>query len=125
VTLGTRWIVAPVTGGIVALKLTDTGGTLSLEQGWTARNFSVPATPIVVNGVVFGLSTGRPAAGAGVGTPAVLRAYEGTSGKLLFDSKTAMKSSASPGSFWSALGQLYVGTNDGTLYAFGFGDERK
>jgi outer membrane protein assembly factor BamB len=125
VTLGTRWIVAPVTGGIVALKLHDTGGSLSLEQGWTARNFSVPATPIVVNGVVFGLSTGRPAAGGGIGTPAVLRAYEGTSGKLLYDSKTAMKSFASPGSFWSALGQLYVGTNDGTLYAFGFDDERR
>lgn len=125
VTLGTRWIVAPVTGGIVALKLSDAGGSLSLEQGWTARNFSVPATPIVVNGVVFGLSTGRPAAGGGVGTPAVLRAYEGTSGKLLYDSKTAMKSFASPGSFWSALGQLYVGTNDGTLYAFGFDDERR
>jgi hypothetical protein len=109
----------------VALKLHDTGGSLSLEQGWTARNFSVPATPIVVNGVVFGLSTGRPAAGGGIGTPAVLRAYEGTSGKLLYDSKTAMKSFASPGSFWSALGQLYVGTNDGTLYAFGFDDERR
>ena len=125
VTLGTRWIIAPVTGGIVALKLADTGGAIALEPGWTARNFSTPATPIVVNGVVFGLSTGRPAAGSGVGTPAVLRAFEGTSGKLLYDSKTAMKSFASPGSFWSALGQLYVGTNDGSLYAFGFDDERR
>ena len=123
-TLGTRWIVAPVTGGVVALKLADSGGTPSLEPGWSARNLSAPATPIVVNGVVFALSTGRSSSAA-AGTPAVLRAYEGTTGKLLFDSKTAMKGSAAPGSFWSALGQIYVGTNDGTLYAFGFADERR
>ena len=32
---------------------------------------------------------------------------------------------AAPGSFWSAGGQVYVGTQDGTLYAFGFNDERR
>ena len=31
---------------------------------------------------------------------------------------------ASPGSFWSTLGQVHVGMRDGTLYAFGFNDER-
>jgi hypothetical protein len=35
-----------------------------------------------------------------------------------------MTSAASPGSFWSTLGQVYVGMRDGTLYAFGFNDER-
>jgi hypothetical protein len=25
---------------------------------------------------------------------------------------------------WSGLGQIYVGARDGTLYAFGFNDER-
>ena len=79
----------------------------------------------MVNGVVFGLSTGRPAAAAGAGAPAVLRAFEGTTGKVLWNSSTAMKSFASPGSFWSAMGQLYVGTSDGTVYAFGFVDERR
>jgi len=124
VTLRTRWILAPIAGAVVALKVTETGGALSLEPGWTARNYAAPATPIVVNGVIFALSTGRPSGPAGAGTPAVLRAYEGATGKLLWDSKTAMKSFASPGSFWSAMGQTYVGTNDGTLYAFGFLDER-
>ena len=123
VALGRRWILAPVTGGIVAWKLADTGGTLSLEPGWTARNSTAPATPIVVNGIVFALSTGRTTAGPG--TPAILRAYEGKTGKLLWESKNAMKSFASPGSFWSAMGQVYVGTNDGTVYAFGFLDERR
>ena len=31
----------------------------------------------------------------------------------------------SPGSFWTGLGQIYVGATDGTLYAFGFDDERR
>jgi outer membrane protein assembly factor BamB len=124
VTLGTRWILAPAGGTVVAFRLVETGGAITLERGWTA-NVQAAATPIVVNGIVFALATGRPAAPAGGGTPAVLFAYEGTTGKPLWTSKTAMKTFASPGSFWSALGQVYVGTNDGTLYAFGFADERK
>jgi hypothetical protein len=125
ITLGTRWILAPVSGSVVALRLTESNGALALEPAWTAGNFSTPTTPIVVNGVVFGLSSGRPAAAAGAGTPASLRAFEGTTGKVLWESNTAMKSFASPGSFWSAMGQLYVGTSDGTVYAFGFADERR
>jgi len=125
VTLGTRWVLAPVSGAVVALKVTDANGALALEPAWTAGNFSTPTTPIVVNGVVFALSSGRPATAAGAGTPAALRAFAGTTGKLLWDSGTAMKASASPGSFWSAMGQLYVGTADGAVYAFGFTDERR
>jgi hypothetical protein len=123
VTLGARWILVPVTNGVAAMKLTDSGGSLTLERGWNAQNLASPATPIVVNGVVFALGTGRTAAGSG--TPAVLHAYEGTTGKELWTSGAAMKASASAGSFWSAMSQLYVGTSDGTLYTFGFLDERR
>ena len=119
VSYGSRWLVAPGSAGVTAFKLTDTGGTIALERGWTAEGLTSPTTPIVVNGVVFALATGRPSA------PASLKAYDGTTGKLLWDSKTAMKASASPGSFWSAMSQIYVGTTDGTLYAFGFVDERR
>lgn len=125
VTYGTRWILAPVANGVVALKLGGTGGALTLERGWAAQNLAAPETPIVVNGVVFALATGRPSTAAGRGTPAVLHAYEGTTGKALWSSKTSMTTFASPGSFWSALSQVYVGTNDGTLHAFGFRDERR
>ena len=55
----------------------------------------------------------------------MLHAYEGTSGKELWTSGKAMTTSASPGSFWSALSQVYVGTSDGNLQAFGFLDERR
>jgi hypothetical protein len=119
ITYGSRWIVAPTTTGIASLKLRDAGGQLSFEPGWTAQGLIAPSSPIIVNGVVFALSTGGPSG------PAALKAYEGTTGKLLWDSKTTMKASAAPGSFWSALSQVYVGTSDGALYAFGFTDERR
>ena len=110
---------------MVALKLAETGGSLSLEPGWTSHNLTAPATPIIVNGVVFALSTGRPAPRQGKGTPAVLLRVRRRHGKPLWNSEKAMTTFASPGSFWSAMGQMYVGTHDGTLYAFGFLDERR
>jgi hypothetical protein len=125
VTYGTRWILAPMANGVVALKVVETGGALTLERGWTAQNLTAPETPIVVNGVVFALATGRPSTPAGRGTPAVLHAYDGTSGKELWTSGKAMTTFASPGSFYSAMSQVYVGTNDGSLHAFGFLDERR
>lgn len=140
VTLGTRWILAPVAGrlparveatngavaagAVIALTLVDVG-PLSLEPAWVSHDLVTPATPIVVNGVVFALSTGRPAGSGGRGTPAVLHAYDGATGRPLWSSEKTMTAFASPQSFWSALGQAYVGTNDGTVYAFGFLDERR
>jgi len=125
VTYGTRWILVPASTGIVAFKVTEAGGSLTLERGWASPSLSAPETPIVVNGVVFALASGRPSTPAGRGSAAVLHAFEGTTGKALWNSKTAMTTFASPGSFWSALSQVYVGTNDGTLHAFGFLDERR
>jgi hypothetical protein len=125
ITYGTRWILAATTSGITAAKLSESGGTVTLERGWTAQNLAAPATPIVVNGVVFALATGRPSTPAGRGTPAILHAYDGTSGKELWTSGKSMATSASPGSFWSALSQVYVGTVDGNLHTFGFLDERR
>ena len=140
ITLGTRWILVPIagrpaatqttngsitTGGIVAYKLAGTGAALSLDPAWTSHNLTAPAPAIIVNGVVFALSSGRPAAAGGRGAGAVLRAYDGTTGQSLWDSGAAMTTYASPGSYWSAMGQVYVGTNDSTLHAFGFLDERR
>jgi hypothetical protein len=138
---GASWILLPIagrpasgvtagngaitTGGVIALKLNDAGGALSLEPGWVSDDLSAPATPMTVNGVVFTLATGAPATPAGRGTPAVLNAYDGATGKRLWSSDKAMTTYASPGSFWTGLGQIYVGAQDGTLYVFGFNDERR
>jgi hypothetical protein len=121
VTTGARWIVVPTSTGLTSLKLATTfgsPGSPAFQPQWTAKLAS-PTTPIIVNGVVFALTPGRAT------TPAVLYAFEGTSGKQLWTSGKAMKAAASPGSFWSALSQIYVGTTDGTLHAFGFLDERR
>ena len=136
----TRWILVPVSGrpvgarttsgairngAVVALRLRDVNGTFSLEPEWTSNDLTSPATPIIVNGVVFALSTGRVAAAGRTGSAAVLYAHDGLSGKALWNSGKSMTASASPGSFWSALSQVYVGADDGTVYAFGFLDERR
>ena len=136
----TSWLLLPVSGtvasgvtatngavaagSVIALKLSDAAGSLSLQPGWVSHSLSAPATPITVNGVVFTLAAGVPAAG-GTGTPAVLHAYDGATGKRLWNSGKAMATFASPGSMWTGTGQVYVGTQDGTLYAFGFNDERR
>lgn len=138
---GTSWILVPVngrvasgatttngaisSGAVIALKLAASGAAISLEPGWVSHNLSAPATPLIANGVVFALATGRPAAAGGQGTPAVLHAYDGATGKRLFTSNKSMTTFASPGSLWTGLGQIYVGAHDGTLYAFGFNDERR
>ena len=55
----------------------------------------------------------------------MLHAYDGATGKRLWNSGKAMTTFASPGSMWSGLGQIYIGMHDGTLHAFGFNDERR
>jgi outer membrane protein assembly factor BamB len=125
ITYGARWLLAPVADGIVAFKIVEANGSPALQHGWAVQGLAAPETPIVVNGVVFALASGRPSTPAGRDTPAVLHAYDGTSGKALWTSGRAMTTFASPGSFWSAMSQVYVGTNDGTLHAFGFLDERR
>ena len=138
---GPTWILVPVsgglasgltttngavsTGGVMALKMSDAGGAISLEPGWVSHNQSAPGTPLIVNGIVFTLATGGPPTATGRATAAVLHAYDGATGKRLWNSGSAMTAFASPGSFWSNGGQVYVGTHDGTLYAFGFNDERR
>lgn len=140
-TTGASWILLPVTGrlaadvpvtngavsagSVVALQLMDNGGTLSLQPGWVSHNLSAPATPLIVNGVVFALATGSPSTPPGQGRAAVLHAYDGATGRRLWHSGEAMATFASQGSLWSGLGQIYIGSHDGTLYAFGFNDERR
>jgi hypothetical protein len=113
------------TGAVLAMKLTDSGGVLALEPGWVSHDLAAPATPLIVNGVVFTLATGVPTTAGGRGTPAVLHAYDGATGARLWTSGQAMTTFASPGSFWPGYGQVYVGAHDGTLHAFGFNDERR
>jgi hypothetical protein len=116
---------AIATGAVVALRVTDAGAAMSIDPAWVSHDVSSPGTPMIVNGVVFVLGTGSAAAANGRSTPAVLNAYDGATGKRLWASGSAMTTAASPGSFWSTGGQVFVGAHDGTVYAFGFNDERR
>jgi hypothetical protein len=129
---GTRWILVgatgalnpathfpvangAVTGGAVAaFKVIDQTGKPALQPGWVSRDIASPLPPIVVNGIVFAVASG---AGS---KPAVLYALDGLSGKELFNSGAAI---ATPvmrtGGLAASAGQLYIGTADSTVYAFG------
>ncbi|MFL6449071.1 MAG: PQQ-binding-like beta-propeller repeat protein [Bryobacteraceae bacterium] len=126
----TRWMLLPITGSlrslpgaqrnglvtsgaVLALKVKEEGGKFSAEPAWVSENFAAPLTPIVVNDVVFVVSSAPNAS-------AKLYALDGATGRTLWQSGNAMTAPVSGQSFWAGSGQVYVGTTDGTIYAFGF-----
>ncbi len=128
---GTRWILAASGGAvaaqagfaangevrqgtIAAFRLAERAGTYSLQPAWISRDMLSPLTPAVVNGVVFAVSAGNRS------TPAVLYALDGASGKELWSSGAAMKSFVTTGGISAGGTRVYVATQDGTQYAFGF-----
>jgi hypothetical protein len=140
---GTRWILATAagapqatakfaangavtTGSVVAFKLVDQAGKLTLEPGWASRDLVSPLAPIVVNGVVFAASSGEARGAASMtaaqraqrSTPAVLYALDGTTGKTLWSSGRTITSFARAG-LSAGAGQVYLVTYDNTLYTFG------
>ena len=51
-------------------------------------------------------------------------ALNGVNGKTLWQSGTTITSPLSDRSLWTGSGHVFVGTRDGTVYAFGFAMER-
>jgi hypothetical protein len=109
---GTRWILAPTNGAIVAWKVGDQNGAVTLQPGWVSRDMVSPLTPMVVNDVIFAVSGGEPRA--------VLYALNSATGKELWNSGNTIGSVVRGGGLSGGGSQLYLGTHDGTLYAFGF-----
>ena len=60
---GTRWVLAPGRKAVFAWKVVDRNGAPGFERGWTSRDLLSPLPPLVVNGVVFALSSGEFAPG--------------------------------------------------------------
>lgn len=111
---GTRWLLGADAHHVTAWKVTDSGGAPALAEGWTSRQMTAPLAPVIVNGVVFATDGGSRS------TPAVLYALDGQSGKELWSSGKAMTSYVQAGGLSGLDSQLYLGTTDGTFYAFGF-----
>ncbi|MGH9146453.1 MAG: PQQ-binding-like beta-propeller repeat protein [Vicinamibacterales bacterium] len=120
-------------GTVAAFKLLDENGSLRLEPTWTSRDLISPATPIVLNDVVFALSTGAlrttdprmPAAQRlQRSNPAVLYALDAKTGRELWSSGATISASVQGMGPSGQDGQVYVVAADGTLYAFGLPLER-
>jgi outer membrane protein assembly factor BamB len=109
----TRWVLAVRAGKVAAFKVVEENGTIALQETWTSREMVSPAPPIVVNGVVFALSSGSPS------SPAVLYALDGMTGKGLWNSGKSIAGYSTTG-ISSGSSKVYVGTHDGSLYAFGY-----
>ena len=116
---GVRWLLAAsggAAGAVTAWKIVERDELIALEPGWRSRDLMSPLTPIIMNGVVFAVSSGedRPP------TNAVLYALDGATGKVLWDSGKSITSFVDSGGLSGGAGQLYLETEDQTLYAFGF-----
>ena len=111
---GTRWVLAPGAVGIATWKVVDRNGSPALEAGWVSQKMVSALTPAIVNGVVFAIS------GGAAGTPAVLYALDGATGKETWNSGKAITSFVRSGGLSAGGGRVYVGAHDGTQYAFGF-----
>jgi outer membrane protein assembly factor BamB len=106
---GARYILAANQTSLTAQRFKDG----AFEQAWS-RNFVATITPLIVNGVVFTASRGNPT------MPAVLFALDAASGAPLWNSGKTITSFVQSGGISAVGGQVFLGTQDGTLYAFGF-----
>jgi outer membrane protein assembly factor BamB len=144
---GARWILAPAVGpqaadlgfaatngavtkgAVVAWKLVEQDGALTLQPAWASRDLDSPLPPTIINGVVFVTSGGEfrtngskmiAAERARRSSRAILYALDGETGKELWNSGTTIKSFARGAALSGGVGQIYLTTYDGVIYAFGF-----
>jgi len=110
---GVRWILAALNGTIAAYRFSDIAGATRLEPAWRSRDLVSPRTPIIVNGLAFALSGGRPQ-----DVNAALYVLDPLTGKDLWNSGDTISSVASAG-LAAGTGQVYVVTADNTVWAFG------
>jgi outer membrane protein assembly factor BamB len=126
---GTRWILASTGAAVTAWKVVDQNGAPTLQSGWVSHDMVSPLTPMIINGVVFAVSSGEfqpndsklPAAERiRRSSPAVLYALDSATGKELWNSGKAITSFVHGGTLSGGGTQIYLETYDGNLYAFGF-----
>jgi outer membrane protein assembly factor BamB len=123
-----------VRGAVAAFKVEDRGGRVQLAPAWLSRNINQADPVVIANGVVFAFGNGEDAtqASADIGlaynkaenrvarsTNAELHALDGRTGEELWSSSDQIASFAHFTSLSVANGRVYLGTFDGTLYAFG------
>jgi hypothetical protein len=111
---GTRWILAPTATAVMAWKVVEQNGAVTLQSGWTSREMVAPLPPIIVNGVVFAASSGNGK------TRAMLYALDSADGKELWSSGEAIQTPALRGGLAAGGSRVYLAAQDGVQYVFGF-----
>jgi outer membrane protein assembly factor BamB len=126
---GSRYLLAATSNAVLSWKVVTQGGSQALEKAWASPEMVAPLTPLIVNGVVFAASSGEfvsddakltAAQLAQRSVPAVVYALDGATGKSLWNSGKTITSFVHGGGLSGGGTQVYLGTHDGTLYAFGF-----
>jgi len=120
-------------GGVAAFKLQETAGKLELAPVWVSRDMFRGYPPVIANGVVYSFGSGdftkqaTPERGlnfdsslrAAESTHATIYALDGQTGKELWSSGDTITSFNHFNGLSIANGKLYIGTYDGTIWAFG------
>ena len=115
-------------GSVMAFKVVAAPGSdkPALAPAWVSGDFNLPDPPIIVNGVVFALSTGENAKQGGpeeerfLNThPAVLYALDARTGKTLYNSGDAIASWVHFSGLAEAEGRVYAVDHDSNVYCFG------
>ena len=128
---GTAWVLASVSGpvegsakfahtngaathgSIVAFKVEDEGGKMTLTPAWVSRDMINPASPVIANGTVVALSQGDAAAHA------KLYILDAATGKELYTSGDSIPTYAHLSGVSVGDGHAFFTTHDNTLYSFG------
>lgn len=126
---GDRFILAAAGNAVIAWKAVEQGGSITLSEAWRSRELASPLAPTIINGVAFVVSSGEfsttdakmtAAERARRSKPAVVYALDAATGRELWNSGTTITSFVHGGGISGGMGQIYLGTHDGTIYAFGF-----
>ena len=132
---GTAWVFASVSaeitakvdtarrngatphGGIIAFKVAEADGKLSLTPAWISPDMTNPAPPAIANGVVVAVSGGNAAAHA------KLYVLDATTGAELYSSKETIPTYANHSGVSIGDGHAFFTDHDGMLYSFGIAME--
>jgi outer membrane protein assembly factor BamB len=143
---GNRWLYVPLWGPISRKApvfksihgMADTGSILGFQLGvdkgkptllpmWMSRSMAVPDPPVIVNGMVFSLSTGENTKQhpwsaedrTSNVTNAILYAFDATTGKELYSSNQLIDGWSHFGGLAVAGGRIYAVTYQNRVYSFG------
>jgi hypothetical protein len=121
-------------GSVMAFKVEEQAGKPVLMPAWESLNMSVPTPVIIANGIVYALSDGDSPVQFGSNggllnaeerkakaTHAILYALDAATGDVVFSSADTIRGFSHFSAFAEGGGRVYVGTEDGMLYAFGLG----